>query len=76
MSVFIEEYVLRLEIAVDDFLRVEVLESKKNFRSEELRDVLLEFPVVLQVLEEFSAFNEVHDEEEFIVGLEGVLEFH
>ena len=38
MPVVVEQDVLRLEIAVDDILAMQVVESKGDFRGVELRD--------------------------------------
>lgn len=60
MSFTVQQDVLRLQIAVDDFFEVEVLYCAYDLRGIEQARGVAEAPAAAQVAEELSAWDEVH----------------
>lgn len=60
MSFTVQQDVLRLQIAVDDFFEVEVLYCAHDLRGIEQARGVAEAPAAAQVAEELSAWDEVH----------------
>mmetsp|Transcript_53967 Transcript_53967/g.132312 ORF Transcript_53967/g.132312 Transcript_53967/m.132312 type:complete len:219 (+) Transcript_53967:468-1124(+) len=65
------KYILRLQVAVDDVFRVEVLKGEDELGHEMPRLTLVQATVALEVLEEVAALVKVGDEVEGCFGLEG-----
>jgi len=70
VSLGIEHDVLRLEVALHDLFVVQLLDADDDFWTLENEHVRFEELEFLEVLEEFSVFLVVSDEEEFSVVLE------
>jgi len=68
--------ILGLQIAVDDTLQMKVLDAENDFGRVESNTFMREHAVSLQVEEEFSAVDILHDEIQFLVGLEGVVQLN
>jgi len=72
----VDQNVLWLDISVNHTGIMKVLKSKDNLGSVELRPVLFESALVLQMEKEFSAVDELHDQIQVMVVLERKLKFH
>lgn len=60
MSFTVQQDVLRLQIAIDDFFGVEVLYCAHDLRGIEHPRGVAEAPAAAQVAEELAAWDEVH----------------
>lgn len=74
VSVRVEHDVLRLEVALDHVLEVQLFHAHDDLAREELEHIRLEVLQFLQVLEQFTIFILLSHEEEFGVVLEAELE--
>lgn len=76
MAFLIEQHIFRLEISVDNIVFMEVGQSLDEFSSVD-PDSLFREPLFLpEVGEEFSSVDEVEDEVELGLRLEGVVQTH
>ena len=66
----VQHHVLRLEVPVDDALGVEVLQGEQDLRQVEDGGVLHQHPLLLQLHEELSARQILHDQVDFVSSLE------
>mmetsp|Transcript_43174 Transcript_43174/g.109040 ORF Transcript_43174/g.109040 Transcript_43174/m.109040 type:complete len:322 (+) Transcript_43174:145-1110(+) len=71
-----EQQVLGLEVAVQHAVGVQVLQPQYNLSAVEARARLAELLVLLEMVEQLAAVHKVHDEEELVGCLEGVVEVH
>ena len=77
MSFLVDEHVLRLEVAVDHPALVKILNGKDHLCRIEASPFLVETaPHLLQVKEELTAIDELHDKIQSLRVLEGILESH
>lgn len=67
----VEQQVLGLEVAVDDVVRVQVVEGEGDFGGIELGDGVGEALGLAQQAEELAALDKVHDHVEVLCVLEG-----
>lgn len=71
----IEQDVLGLEVAVHETELMEVIDGQEDLCCVELGPLFRELLALAEVGEHLPAPDEVHDEEDLFLGLEGVLEF-
>ena len=76
VSVLVHQYVLRLQISVDNMLFVQMSDGECYLRGVELRSIFGETSTVSQMHEELSSSHEPHHEEYFLVSLEDVVHSH
>jgi hypothetical protein len=76
VAVVVQQDVLRLEVAVHDVERVQVLEHEEELRAVEARVLLAEALLLLQVVEELAAVDQRKDEVQLLLALEAELERH
>ena len=69
VAVDVDEYVLGLDVSVDNVVGVQVLEAEQQLRKIKLSLLLSEFLHLAQVEEHFAACAEVHYEKQFSLGL-------
>ena len=67
MPIEVDQYVLRLEVAVQDSAAVEFFESAQ-YLTEVVLDLVFPEALVLEVVEEFTAGTEFHEEGEVVFG--------
>jgi hypothetical protein len=73
ISVSFKEDVLRLEVSVDEAEVVEVLHGQEDLRGVELGPFFSKLFALTEVGEHLAPADEVHDEEDLFLGLEGEL---
>lgn len=66
----IEQQILRLEIAVYDVVRVQIVQRERDFGGIELGDRVRESLGLAKQTEQFSAFDEIHDHVQILRVLE------
>lgn len=74
VAVFVKEHVLRLEVAVEDVLGVEVLQAEQDLAGVEAGLRLGEADALAKVVVEFAALLELHGEEDVAGRGEAVVE--
>ncbi len=68
MAIEVEENVLRLEVAIDDVLRVEVLDGQDDLYEVELSYSLRETGLFQKMEEELTAWTEIKHEVDIVLG--------
>ena len=76
MTILIQDHVVWLQIPVYDVSLVQIIQRKQYLSRVQSRPVLRELPFSLQDLAQVAAVTEVQDQEQFGLGLEGVVEVH
>ena len=71
VSVLAQEKILRLEIAMDDVLAVDVLEGKGDLEGVELGLLVGELAVLAKMSEKLATGDDLHDDENVMIILEG-----
>tara|TARA_B110000305_G_C19389422_1_gene613997 strand:- start:687 stop:1265 length:579 start_codon:yes stop_codon:yes gene_type:complete len=73
VPVFSHEDIFRLQISINDFLRVEMTESHGDSHSVHFGLILCELLLPPEMHEELTTSDKLHDEEDLLIGLEDVL---
>lgn len=73
VTVFANKHIFRLEITIDDTLRMEMSEGKRNLCRKELGLVLGEHAHLDKMTEELATFDKFHQEVDAVLVLEHVL---
>lgn len=60
MSLAVQQYILRLQVSVDDLFGVEVLDGTHDLRGVEEARGVAEAPAATEVTEQLPALNVVH----------------
>lgn len=76
VSLFVQHHVVGFKVALDDVVRVQVLDGQQDFGDVELGGVLVELLQLVQDLAQVAARALLHDQEQLLGGLEGLEEFH
>ena len=76
MAVDVNEYILRLNIPINNVMRMQILKSKEQLGKIKASLLFGEFLNLTQMEEHFTASTEVHHEKELCFGLEGPVEFY
>jgi hypothetical protein len=76
IPLIIDDQILRLDVPMDDAIRMQVLQPDHNTASEELHDVLLEVLVLAQVVPEVAAGHQVHYQEQVVAVLKREVHIH
>lgn len=76
MALLVQDYIVGLQVSVDDVSTVQRLKSENDLANEELGFPLREYVLYLYVLVEVAPDTVVAHEEKFVARLEGVAEPH
>ena len=76
MALLVQDYIVGLQVSVDDVSTVQRLKSEYDLANEELGFPFREYVLYLYVLVEVAAGTVVAHEEQFVARLEGVAEPH
>jgi hypothetical protein len=76
VAVLVDKNVLRLKIAVDDALEMQVLQGEDDLSGVELASVFLKAAFVGKMVKELTAVYKVHDQVEVLTVLERKVELH
>ena len=74
VSVSVQQQILRLQVAVDDVVRVQIVERKRDFGGVELGDGVGKALALAQQAEQLAALDKVHDHVQVLAVLEGAPE--
>lgn len=72
----IDEYVLRLEVAMDHLSLVHVINSRKDLPDKVASFGLVEVTTLPDVLEEIASFTQLHQQHVLSFELEHLVQFH
>ena len=72
----IEQNVVKLDVSMQNVLRMDVPEALYDLSKEELSDVFRESPPLPHVVEQISTRAQLHDEEDVPSCLEGLEQLH
>jgi len=76
MTFSIQDYVLRLDITIENFIFVESLNTQKNLTGIIFDKFFLEFFPFLEQFREIPTFTEIHDQKEIGFSLKGISQFN
>lgn len=76
VSIFVQQHVLRLEVAVHDIPAVEVLDGREYLRCEVASLVLAELPLIAHDVEQLAPLHVVHQHVDLGGGVEGEVQLH
>jgi hypothetical protein len=74
VAIRVKEHILRFEISVDDAISMEAPNGFNELCGVEASTSLWELGLLPEMEEEFTSVEEVHDEVEFGICLEGIME--
>lgn len=74
VAIFANQHVLRLEVTVDNVLRMKMSQTKSNLECNHFGSLLREALFLLEMLEELTTANKWHDEVQFVLCLEEIIE--
>ncbi len=75
-SALVEQQILRLEVAVHNVLRVQVLKDEHDLSGVESRRLIIEVPGAPQMREEFAANHILHHKIDVSLVLKGAVQVH
>lgn len=76
VAITIKQYILWLQISIDYAILVETADSFDQLGRVEASPALREFSLLPQVVEQFTAIQEIHNEVKLSVGLKRVVKLH